>query len=219
VTALAEDGLLDSQSIGFSNGRLAYDDIMARVCVALELGDLRTHINNDVVEGYYRAKQLPDSLIAEVRAAGNALLIQIRHDSHGRRIKFNKGTLQTWLVYTTWATRLFGSLPGGLLQRFEHDRMRLRQGTPIAELDCPFFVGELIRIYDDRASYRVTDVSSVLARDLALHLYSQVLFGLEPILGTDALVGYLSTCEPDEVQRAVFDFIQSSMWGKPVPGS
>ena len=52
VNSLTTSGLLQSSMIGFSNGRLAYDDIVARTCVAIELGNLRQHINNNVVEDF-----------------------------------------------------------------------------------------------------------------------------------------------------------------------
>lgn len=54
VAELSDTGLLQRERIGFSNGRLAYDDIVSRTCVALEVGTLRQHINNNVVEQYYR---------------------------------------------------------------------------------------------------------------------------------------------------------------------
>src|SRR5450759_4067519 len=46
VIQFQETGLLDPVIIGFSNGRLAYDDIIARTCLAVERGDLKQHINS-----------------------------------------------------------------------------------------------------------------------------------------------------------------------------
>src|SRR5258705_310694 len=63
VTELTKLGLLQQNRIGFTNGRLAYDDIVARTCVAIEMGTLRRHINNTVVEQYYRDQAFSESTI------------------------------------------------------------------------------------------------------------------------------------------------------------
>lgn len=212
VDELIGDGLLDRQRIGFSNGRLAYDDIVSRVCVALEAGTLRKHINNRVVEDYYRTQEFSDELISAVRTAGQLLLDQI--EASGGRVKFNKGTLQTWLVYCYWAPRSTDRLPETLLRDFDRDRSELRQEGVTSHSDSR--VTDLIRIYDDRASYRVTDVSSVLARDLALHLYSQLLYQSPPTRGSDELLRRLEDGPRSDVQSKFFDFIEGARWGEPI---
>lgn len=213
VEALVLDGLLDQKKIGFSNGRLAYDDIVSRVCVALELGNLRIHINNNVVEDFYRSQAFSEQTMAGVHRSGQLLLGQI--DSGIERVKFNKGTLQTWLVYCYWAPHGTDSIPQELLHSFENDRARLRSGgTPDARREP--HLAEVIRIYDDRASYRVTDVSSVLARDLAVHLYSQALFGTRGVDGSSELLDDLARVRSGEVQGRFFEFIESSHWGESI---
>jgi len=211
VSDLVDDGLLEREKIGFSNGRLAYDDILSRVCVALELGTLRRHINNKVVEEYYRTEAFSEDLISNVRSSGRLLLEEI--DSGGR-IKFNKGTLQTWLGYCFWAPAVTGALPATLLHDFDRDRLQLRRDGVIDDgLRAPH-VTEIVRIYDDRASYRVTDVSSVLARDLAVHLYSLSVHGTPPVRGSAELLDRLSTRAPAEAQGLFFDFLERSQWGE-----
>ena len=151
-------GLLKREVIGFNNQRLAYDDIVARTCVAVERNTLRKHINNNVVEDYYRELESPDATVNAVRQAGDVLMHQV---ATATRVKFNKGTLQTWLLYCHWAPRASGAIPNDLLHRFERDRQRLKRRE---EDDVPSDVQRLlsvVSIYDDRASYRVTDVSEL----------------------------------------------------------
>lgn len=219
VKALVEDlievGLLESQRIGFSNGRLAYDDIVSRVCVAIQAGTLRNHINNKVVEDYYRTLAFTQDLVSEVKSSGQRLLHQI--EAAGGRVKMNKGTLQTWMVYCYWAPAMTGALPELLLSEFDSDRAELRRSGDTGRAD--WRVTEVVRIYDDRASYRVTDVSSVLARDLAVHLYSQLVFESAPVRGTDEMLGRLDSLSPSAAQGLIFDFMEESRWGEPiVPG-
>lgn len=216
VLDLIADGLLERQMIGFGNARLAYDDIVARSCVAIELGSMRRHINNKTVEEFYRAGSFSDAVLDGVRSAGGVLLSQL--ESAPDRIKLNKGTLQTWLVYCYWASVVDGSIPPYLVGSFERDRQDLRREGQLERTDVPAFIGEVVRIYDDRASYRVTDVSSVVARDLAIRLYAQTAYGSAPLKGSDRLLRTLAAAEPSEAQRLFFDFADTAEWGDPIPG-
>ncbi|WP_083396530.1 DUF262 domain-containing protein [Frigoribacterium sp. MCBA15_019] len=213
VKRLVEDltiqGLLEPATVGFSNGRLAYDDIVARTCVAIEIGNLRQHINNTVVESYYRSSEpFSDLTIDHLRESASLLLQQIR-STPTSKVRFNKGTLQTWLIYCHWAPRLTGQLPQDLLTSFENSRAEGKTG----ERSASRAVVEMLRLYDDRASYRVTDVSSVLVRDLAIHVYSQATFlGSESYRGSDQLVSALEA-DPEDGNQIVASYLEKSEWG------
>lgn len=214
VEDLTHSGLLQSSSIGFSNGRLAYDDIISRTCVAFELGSLRQHINNNVVEEFYRSVDgFSESTLNSVVRAGHELLTQIIASES--RIRFNKGTLQTWLTYCNWAPRMTGDLPPQLLTEFEADRTIVRSGGQSSIDRERQGMHEVLRLYDDRASYRVTDVSSVLIRDLSIHLYSIMRFDSGPIRGSDVLVDAISH-NPESTRTYVTDYLESSHWGAPI---
>lgn len=207
-------GLLQREVVGFDNQRLAYDDIVARTCVAVERNTLRKHINNNIVEQFYRESAFSDVTVDAVRRAGEVLKEQI--DS-AMRVKFNKGTLQTWLLYCHWAPQETGSIPIDLLLRFERDRQMLKRrnldpGTPS---DVQRLLS-VVSVYDDRASYRVTDVSSVVARDLAVHLYSVGLFATPESRGSKAFVKHLMLDRLSDASALVFDFAEKSHWGEPM---
>ena len=211
VEELTGAGLLDSSKIGFTNGRLAYDDIIARTCVAIEVGSLRQHINNNVVEDFYRAaKPFSDSTIDSVRRSGSELLEQI--DQSDARVKFNKGTLQTWLIYCHWAPLALGQLPPMLLAQFDVGRSIVKRGAQLSDSSTSRVLAEILRLYDDRASYRVTDVSSVLIRDLAVHLYSVAQFGAQPYRGSDELLAQLGN-DPGAAQVLVGEYLERVQWG------
>ncbi|NKX92807.1 DUF262 domain-containing protein [Sanguibacter hominis ATCC BAA-789] len=210
VTTLMDEGLLDISTIGFSNGRLAYDDIIARTCVALEVGTLQRHINNNVVEEFYRGEPFTDATINGVLLAGRELLAQIQRVP--TRVRFNKGTLQTWLVYCHWAPVFTGPLHETILADFEADRSSVKAGDlPVQSTDAQV-LAEVLRQYDDRASYRVTDVSSVRIRDLAIHIYSQIRYHTAGRYGSNELLERLRL-EPDSTQSTIAGFVDSSSWG------
>jgi hypothetical protein len=211
VEDLTQLGLLNSARVGFTNGRLAYDDIVARTCVAIEIGNLRQHIDNTVVENFYRRTEpFSASTIENVHRAADQLLRQISESD--ARVKFNKGTLQTWLLYCHWAPVATGDLPATLLAEFEHERALAKRGEPASKEIANRGIIEVVKLYDDRASYRVTDVSSVLVRDLAVHLFSEASFGSPPHLGSDALLQQLER-EPEFAQLIVADFLEKVQWG------
>lgn len=210
VEELIDIGLLERAKIGFSNARLAYDDIVARTCVAFQSGDLRHHINNKVVEDYYRSQPFDDHTIAAVRQAGMALLKQL--DGAESRIRLNKGTLQSWLTYCHWSVGLDGAVPESLLSQFEHDRIAARTGAHSSESKTDRALTHILKLYDDRASYRVTDVSSVLIRDLTIHLYSQIVFSTASYKGSDHLLGEIFE-KPESAQTLIGEYLESSSWG------
>lgn len=208
VEELKGSGLLTKERIGFSNSRLAYDDVIARACVALELDDMRRHINNNVVEAQYRSGAFAETTISGVRSAAARLLELIERTAI--RVRFNKGTLQTWLVYCAWAPVDTGPIPDDLLARFEELRLEAREDHSTD------FLGPLASLYDDRASYRVTDVSSVLIRDLAIHLVSVHEFDTLPKRNSDRLLRRLEESPTNYVQGSVAAFIEQEDWGNPI---
>lgn len=218
VATLEAEGLLRRDVVGFSNGRLAFDDIIARTCLAIERGDLTQHINNNVVEAFYRGNKFSDQTVKGVEDAGRRLLELI---GAGReRIRFNKATLFSWLVFCYWRPRLGGqALPPELLASFEADRSALKRGVEGEFFDPRDPILGAVALYDDRASYRVTDVSSVLARDLVLQLYSEHRYGVQSICGSGMLLSKLQRGFRDDAQHLIFQHLESSEWSEVLGGA
>ncbi|EFQ82025.1 hypothetical protein HMPREF0063_12867 [Aeromicrobium marinum DSM 15272] len=210
VARLKEVGLLSPESVGFSNGRLAYDDIVARTCVALETDDLGVHINNNVVEDFYRNKEFTERTLERVESAGRALQVQVQRCPE--RVRFNKGTLFTWLVFLDWASGVYGGVPLELLSRFEADRRRSKNGADPGMSEDRRLL-ELVSLYEDRAAYRVTDVSSVRTRDLALHLYSNYIFDTPSVRNSDAVLRRITEPSLEPVSSVISDFLAEETWG------
>lgn len=212
VGELESSGLLSSGNVGFSNKRLAYDDIVARVCVAIDRSSLRRHINNNTVEDIYRSLQpFRGETVDGLREAAKTLMLQIA--SSTERIKFNKGTLQTWLIYCYWAPQVTGEPPSGLLGTFEQERLLLRQG---GRSRFPRVQG-IVSQYDDRASYRVTDVTSVVIRDAAVHLFSEHVFGTPSWRHSRQ---FLNQAGRDEnvIAFELSTYLDQVSWGEPLLG-
>lgn len=207
-----QEGLLSKGVVGFNNLRLAYDDIVSRTCVAVEMGTLRRHINNDTVENFYRDNAFSTDTIDGIRRSSEVLAAQISNAAG--HAKFNKGTLQTWLIYCHWAPVSTGPLDPYLFETFETERLRLRKGEP--GVNAPERIQDLIRLYDDRASYRVTDVTSVLIRDAAIHLFAQASFGAPGVRGSGAFLARLEDDHSTATQPLFDEYLTQSNWGQPL---
>ncbi len=213
VNDLDRSGFLRKEVVGFNNHRLAYDDIIARTCVAVEMDTLRRHINNDTVERYYRDEAFSSETLFGVRQSSERLAHQI--DVAGAHAKFNKGTLQTWLLYCYWAPQVVGEVPDELFVAFETQRLAARRGEGDQSIREAPIVG-VVRMYDDRASYRVTDVSSVLIRDVAIHLFSEETFGTPSVRGSGALLSDLHSSPSLSTQALLDEYLAQSNWGEPL---
>ncbi|MGW6643775.1 DUF262 domain-containing protein [Streptomyces iakyrus] len=171
VSTLVAAGLLRREVVGFSNGRLAYDDVIARVCVALQEDTLRLQLSNAYIEQFYRSGDFSQPVMRRACDAGMALGNSLR----GQKImRFNKATLFTWLVFADHVLQHTGApISTDFIHSFE--QLRTTAGAsevPIMTLGPsidPELVG-VVKAYNDRSSYRVLDVSSVLLRDFALHI-------------------------------------------------
>lgn len=156
--------------IGFGDGRMAYDDVVARLCVYLDVGTLRVPLNPKRMEDAYR--QLDGFSSDTLAVAGSALeFLTYTLRTSQARTRMNKATLLSWLLV---AARCVVQSPGRAphLQRpieiLEGARVRIGRSEPeraFSEMDDPVFLGPIAALYSNRASLRVSDVLSVQARD------------------------------------------------------
>ncbi|MCZ2826613.1 MULTISPECIES: DUF262 domain-containing protein [unclassified Modestobacter] len=169
LVELAEAVGWHSESVGFVNSRMAYDDTIARACAYVEANTLRVSLTPRELENQYRKKggfseSTIDTLDRAIRLMADALTF----DPFGPRL--NKATLLTWLLAHCRAVRDYGASfeLGPALSMIERGRAAVRR--PGAEVIPPELgprdvAAAYLDVYNDRASSRVTDVLSVVARD------------------------------------------------------
>ena len=119
-----------------------------------------------------------------------------------------------WRTSCAWTP-----LPAGTAtpsKRFESERARLKRGDIETEAPEVRRLLELVSLYDDRASYRVTDVSSVLARDVSIHLFSEAFLDTPSRRGSDELLTRLRSDSARPTQTLVFGYVEATQWGEPL---
>ena len=95
VSSLEELGLGKSV-LGFSNSRMAYDDVIARVCLTLERQTLEEKITAGQLTNRYRSEE-PFSEEVYERSERAIARFGSASSTAGTDLRFNKATLYSWL--------------------------------------------------------------------------------------------------------------------------
>ncbi len=167
--------------LGFSNSRMAYDDVLARMACTLENGTLWQKITAASVNSMYRREVgLEDQIFRRIRVALDRLsavatLEEARTQVRGRP-KLNKATFLSWLLFFS-RTSTFESPEkfAAFFHRFESLRNGPDESTTATfdheDANAVYWSDALIPVvlvYADRSASRVADVSSVVLRDISL---------------------------------------------------
>lgn len=166
----------------FSNSRMAYDEVFARLVCTLEQKTLNKKITaNAIDEMYRRVEPIDIEVISRVERSFELLLeiTRIVADTSSVRIRLNKATAHSWLLFMARLDST-GDLPAiaRYMGHFESVRQMLANphlfsadsSSAYATQEISSHFEDIFRIFNDRAASRVADVSSVLLRDLSLWL-------------------------------------------------
>lgn len=234
-----EENEIDERFLGFSNSRMAYDDIIARVANTLQYQSLKTKITASSVSEMYRLHSgLPSEIVLLL---GDAIdtLGKVRAALHAgflhADVRFNKATLHSWLLLLIFARRDLKSAEELTLSKFVGDfeiaRMAVKPGSGglsqirLAQMELPAenfrtkHLAELLVLFNDRAASRVADVGSVILRDAVLWLFA-VHFDAEPPLMESKLqaakrlyVKFASLTDSCSTEEALALAIEDLDWG------
>lgn len=161
--------------IGFTNRRMAYDDVIAKLLCTFEVGTLAKRITAGEISNRFRSdKPFPEGVFFLCERSFSLLgrtLVLSRTDQ-----KFNKATLFSWIVFLSSFIKRDMEYVEEFLSRF-HDRFEsLKETYTVFSLEdlqgsSPEpdpYAQVLFRVYQDRSTSRVSDTTSVILRDLVL---------------------------------------------------
>jgi hypothetical protein len=195
----------EKAAIGFSNARLAYDDILARLLFFLESGNFAVKGTETRISERFRDRtQFPDDILDRARRS-----IVIFSKDRGTRSswRFNKASLLSWLLFFA---RFDKEPETGFLSAF--------YGANVAS-NSREFAALAVAVFEDRASLRVTDVSSVMLRDFALWYVYYFLASedLPPPIPKDPILrvrAELSASSEPNFEHTVSKLIPIESWGQ-----
>ena len=95
-----EEAGASRETIGFSNSRLAYDEIIAKFCYAIELRTLRQKIiASDISDKYREDIAFSSGTIDECHYVLGKFMKIVNRNSDYYRIKMNKATIYSWFIF------------------------------------------------------------------------------------------------------------------------
>lgn len=167
-----ESRKLDKKFFGFSNSRMAYDDVFSRVAYTLERGSLDVKVTSaDLAEMFRSEEPLSSRTVNCVEG-----IIDLFAEMESRAyppIRFNKATLSTWMLFIARGMHHdVRWLRADVLLDFMHF-FELRSTSfeyPDSDIFGVLSAEHLFYLYQSRSSSRVSDVSSVVIRDAILWL-------------------------------------------------
>jgi hypothetical protein len=213
---------------GFSNSRMAYDDLLARFVCVLENRSLTRKVTAGAIDLVYRRKDpvAPD-LEARLKSTMK-LAVQVfvksytSLDSEKAKPKLNKATALSWLIFFS-RLKNFEDVDH-LAKYFLHFEL-IRQGVAEIEdhdvkLEDKHAAANLAIVYNDRATARVADVSSVLLRDIILWHSWKNFSGLSGQYSYEynydqlnKLDSLISNTPNNKIEDDVLDFANIIGWG------
>lgn len=213
VKAFSETGL-NKERVGFSNARMAYDDLLGRLLLTMENRSLNEKITAGRITARYRqAAEFPPDIVQDASNSVRFFLSSPMLDSSTMQIRPNKATIHTWLCLIS----RFGVTGGSQIeiQRFydgvewiEHNRWE----PSVIEDNS---LAAALRIFHDRSTARVADVSSVVLRDLcAAILLTRGGFWEPSAFITNIVDGALFTLDLRSASdRELYQYAHSVGWG------
>ncbi|MHA6287307.1 DUF262 domain-containing protein [Maricaulis sp. CAU 1757] len=169
IVAHFEESGSEKGTIGFSNVRLAYDDVIARLLYFIERRSIGVKSTESRISERFRQKD-PFSEHVFQRAINSINLFSSARENLGS-IRLNKASLLSLLIF--FSREGVGNQP-------LTDILAL-----IAKQNCNHrseLINTYLAIFEDRSSLRVTDVTSVVLRDIALSVIYEEFYNAAPPL-------------------------------------
>lgn len=175
----------NKETVGFSNSRLAYDEIISKFVQMVEIGTLRKKITAGDISNRYR-----NDIVFKSETIENVERVLKRYiditgsikDDHYYFPRLSKATLISWLIfikkkdaesfdvmpefiYKFEATRDFlkGKISDNIYERYSDFTTALIKKYP--------FMDAMFNVYNQRASMGSTDALSIIYRDIIMNIY------------------------------------------------
>lgn len=173
---------VDKTVLGFSNSRMAYNDLLTRVCFVLEKGTLRAVISDRALTARFRDKNgYSEEVLDAVKQAINFLAsIKDNPAFRNNEISLTKASSFNWIYWLSSEAMEGGVLNDPALHQsfiiLEKAKSKVKDNIAIGEEVESYFsfsknrLRELLLLYIERSSSRVTSLGSILIRDLVLNI-------------------------------------------------
>lgn len=207
--------------IGFSNSRLAYDEVISKFCYTVELGSLKKKItSNDLSEKYRNGIEFSEECIDVVGLVLKKFVESVSSINE-YKCTFTKATLFSWLVYIRGNLTLSDDILSKLITHFEFCRSYAKGKYRTTVDECgktyqrlqkqlPFFE-LMLSAYHQRSSMGSTDALSIIYRDIIISLFADAFLDKQSNLIRFALSSFSETGNMNYVLESIVDKYR---WGE-----
>lgn len=173
--------------IGFSNSRLAYDEVISKFCYSIELGSLKKKITStDLSEKYRKGVEFSDECIEITNEVLHKFVLSVSGEVE-YKYTFTKATLFSWFVFIRQNLYIEDAALKKVIANFEFCRSfakgkyrkvedqysetyyNLQKALPFFEL--------MLSAYHQRASMGSTDALSIIYRDIIISIFADAFLG------------------------------------------
>ena len=213
------------ETIGFSNSRLAYDEIIAKFCYAIEIKTLRQKIvSSNISEKYRENDKFSDYTIDQCKQVLNDFFCVINASkSDNIRLKMNKATIYSWFVFIKQNKALTTTELSNVIYSFEiirdylKGKLSAKNETQQKMIDKyeklknkVLYLEVMINIFNQRASMGSTDALSIIYRDIILYVFSCYICEKE----NDTILNSFHEIAVKSVSDALENTYEKYKWGE-----
>lgn len=158
---------VNRELIGFNNSRLSYQDVVARLCYALETRRIDSKITDRDITNRFRS-DVGFSEIIFNRAEQSIFVLKEAISRTEQKFKLSKPTLFSWLLFMT---QLDEEVEIGHISHFvDYFRLLVASADEVTKtLTHDQFIDQwVVKEYDYRSSTSVNDAKSIIFRHFAL---------------------------------------------------
>ncbi|WP_288364283.1 DUF262 domain-containing protein [uncultured Acinetobacter sp.] len=202
-------------SLGYSNSRMAYDDVLAKFLIIIELNTLKKKITANTVTARYRDGQgFSSNLIKSTTNVLDQLHDLLNNSTY--KIRLNKATTLSWMLFIyayirkglniNWLKKFFYEFES--FKRIKEQKIYTIHSDYKYELLGDYLIG----IYLDRASARVADTMSVILRDFVLWA---TFYSLNKVHDNSSeLISVLNSLENKKIDDSILENLALQLnWG------
>lgn len=177
------------ETIGFSNSRLAYDEIISKFCFSVETGTLKKKItSNDISIQYRQAIPFSDECIRIV-AKTLEKFMECIIGWNDFKYSFNKATIFSWFVFIRRNLSLSDTELKNVIGYFEFcrafikgkykkvDQRYIEVFSSLQKRNSFFEI--MLNTFNQRSSMGSTDALSIIYRDIIITVFRDMLWGNE----------------------------------------
>ena len=182
----------NKDTVGFSNSRLAYDEIIAKFCYAIEIKTLRQKIvASDITDKYRENNSFSEGTIQECKNILSKFMAVVnKYQSTKYKLKLNKATIYSWFVVirqngllsdmdissVMYSFEMFRDYYKGKIRVLDDHQEKIKSFYTNHQNEMPY-LENMINIFNQRASMGSTDALSIIYRDIILFVFSKFMTG------------------------------------------